>query len=388
MPLFSIITAVYNNKVYLKSCAESILSQGFHDMEYIIVDDGSTDGTSELVDKIAEADARVKVIHQKNQWIYASFNNGIRAACGDYIYIVNSDDRLRDGILQIMADRIRKYQEPDIIWTKILVHRYDKKKKIQECDVGNTDIRINKDHFFMDQKSVRLNWLYFCQSGLAQNQANLYKRELMLHHPFRNDVYGADTLFNISIASDIHSAVVLKDAAYDFIQYNDSDMNISIGKYYNYEHQMFNDIYIEYKHVFQSWGMYSERVRTYLCKRRLRNLTGEIRRLQCKNCILSTEEKIRKIFLEYVDNIIVECAIAIDALEELDSRVLSGVRELLIKEELSEQSDMYFVSELLDALLVYEKDIEDYKKIECAVYHPFNPMHVGKVFYEKLIRSF
>ena len=387
MPLFSIITAVYNNKKYIRKCIDSVLNQSFDDIEYIIVDDGSTDGTSELVDRISIVDKRIKVIHQKNQWIYNSFNNGICAASGEYIYIVNSDDRLRDGILQKMADVIMKYHKPDIIWTKVMTHKCDENQKIMEYDIGNTKDSIMKDHFFSNKKEVRRNWLYFCYSGLAQNQANLYKRELMVKHLFRNDVYGADTLFNISIASDVYSAVIIKEAAYDFFQYNNFEMNTSIGKYYDYEHQMFNEIYIEYKRLFQNWEIYNNRTRIYLCRRRLGNLTGEIRHLQSKNCTLTIENKLQKIFNEYIDDIVLECAIAIDAMEELESRVLSGVKELLLKEELAKQSDMYFVYELLDGLLVYEKNAEDYRKIEHAVYHPLNSRHIGKIFYEKLIKS-
>lgn len=75
MPLFSIIIAVYNNERYVKNAIKSILDQDFKDYEIIIVDDGSTDTTPLIVDQIAEKDSRISVIHQDNQWIYASFNN-------------------------------------------------------------------------------------------------------------------------------------------------------------------------------------------------------------------------------------------------------------------------------------------------------------------------
>lgn len=91
-PLISIITAVYNNERYIRNVAESVLNQDFKDIEYIIVDDGSTDKTPQIIDEIASKDARVKVIHQKNQWIFASYNNGVKAASGKYFYIINSDD--------------------------------------------------------------------------------------------------------------------------------------------------------------------------------------------------------------------------------------------------------------------------------------------------------
>ena len=95
--MFSIIMPVYNNEIYFPLAVASILQQDYTDFELIIVDDGSTDGTPELADAFAASDRRIRVIHQKNQWIYASFNNGIRQASGDYIYIVNSDDRLMPG---------------------------------------------------------------------------------------------------------------------------------------------------------------------------------------------------------------------------------------------------------------------------------------------------
>ena len=90
-PLISIITAVYNNEKYIRNAANSVLNQSFRDIEYIIVDDGSTDRTPDIVNEIASKDARVKVIHQKNQWIFASYNNGIRQASGKYFYIINSE---------------------------------------------------------------------------------------------------------------------------------------------------------------------------------------------------------------------------------------------------------------------------------------------------------
>ena len=114
MPLISIITPVYNNEKYVKNAVESVLRQGFDDYEYIIVDDGSTDNTPQIVDEIAGKDKRIRVIHQKNQWIYASFNNGIKEAAGKYVYILNSDDRMREGMLAKMVQIVKQYG-PDVV---------------------------------------------------------------------------------------------------------------------------------------------------------------------------------------------------------------------------------------------------------------------------------
>lgn len=384
--LFSIIMPVYNNEDYFPKAVQSILEQDYTEFELIIVDDGSTDRTPQIADEIAEQDDRVKVIHQKNQWIYASFNNGIQMASGDYIYIVNSDDKLRPGALGLMEKKIKKYA-PDVIWTKVLSHICDVEQNILVYDRGKAEEKVEEDAYYPDKETVRNSWIYFVKSGLSGNQANLYRREIALCHPFRNDVYAADVLFNISIANDICSAVVMKESLYDHYVYNRSDMNASMGKYYGYEHNMFNDIYIGYKKLFQEWKIPLCEYQTFLNKQRVSQMTTEINALSRKECTLSIEDKIKTIYQKYVDDIVYQCALELDELEELESRILSGTRALLTWGNLSEDSEMYFIYELLESLLCYEKDEDDYRRIKQAVCHPLNPFHIGEIFYKKLIKE-
>lgn len=388
MPLFSIITTVYNNERYIKSAVESVLQQSFKDIEYIIVDDGSTDRTPQIIDRIAEKDCRVRVIHQSNQWIFASLNNGIREAKGDYIFVINSDDRMRSEVLNIVADKIRIYDEPDIIWCKIQAHHCDSQQQIiSSCNYGHTEQFSEKDYYFSEKESVRDNWNIFLESGLAHNQINFYKRRIILKHLFRNDVYGADVLFNISIAPKIKTALIMKEIVYDFFIYGTEEMNTSVGKYYGYEHDMYNEFFEQYKKLYIEWGRYKGNIKSKLCERRLKYLTSEIRALNSKNCTLSFDEKIDCIFSAIQDEMIITCADEIGGWEELESRVLSGVRELLVNEVFPENSKMYFVYELLESLLRYEKNDEDYSKIEHAINHPLNPLHIGKSFYKRLLHN-
>ena len=148
MPLFSIITSVYNNEKYVKSAIDSVLTQSFEDFEYIIIDDGSTDSTGEIIDRIAERDCRVRVIHQSNQWIYQSLNNGIEIAKGEYIFVVNSDDRLRPEILRIASQKLRLYKQPDIIWAKVLLHKVDLMQNIIFYDCKNVEKKSEGDYYF------------------------------------------------------------------------------------------------------------------------------------------------------------------------------------------------------------------------------------------------
>ena len=96
----SVVIPVYNVKPYLERCVQSVLRQTYKELDSILVDDGSTDGSGELCDKIAERDLRVRVIHQENQGLSGARNTGIHQATGEYVIFMDSDDEwlLDDGL--------------------------------------------------------------------------------------------------------------------------------------------------------------------------------------------------------------------------------------------------------------------------------------------------
>ena len=92
--LVSIIVPVYNTGEYLAPCIESLTSQTYSNLEIILVDDGSTDGSGAVCDEFAHRDSRVKVIHQKNAGVSAARNAGLEIASGAYLTFVDADDGL------------------------------------------------------------------------------------------------------------------------------------------------------------------------------------------------------------------------------------------------------------------------------------------------------
>lgn len=115
--LFSIIVPVYNVEKYMEECLESILSQSFGDFEIIIVDDGSTDSSSQIADAIVRKDKRVKVIHRKNAGLSVARNTGLKNAKGDYALFVDSDDYIAENSLQALADTIFQSKTlPDVVF--------------------------------------------------------------------------------------------------------------------------------------------------------------------------------------------------------------------------------------------------------------------------------
>lgn len=99
-PLITIIIPVYNTKKYLHNCIESILSQTYHNLEIILIDDGSTDGSEKFVDDYAKSDKRIKVVHQKNMGLSGARNTGLKHATSKYITFVDSDDRIEPNMIE------------------------------------------------------------------------------------------------------------------------------------------------------------------------------------------------------------------------------------------------------------------------------------------------
>ena len=88
----SVIIPVYNVEKYLNRCVESILNQTYRNLEIILIDDGSTDKSSQLCDFFSTKDSRIKVIHKKNGGLSSARNVGLDNATGDYIIFIDSDD--------------------------------------------------------------------------------------------------------------------------------------------------------------------------------------------------------------------------------------------------------------------------------------------------------
>ncbi|MCF2652699.1 glycosyltransferase family 2 protein [Anaeromassilibacillus senegalensis] len=104
----SVIVPVYNVVHYLEQCVESILSQKCNDLEVILIDDGSTDGSGALCDELARKDARIHVIHQENAGAAAAKNAGLRVATGEYLAFVDSDDYLEPGAYPYLLKLIQE----------------------------------------------------------------------------------------------------------------------------------------------------------------------------------------------------------------------------------------------------------------------------------------
>ena len=102
--MYSVVIPVYNASSSLKRCVDSWLAQSRSDLELLLVDDGSTDGSAGLCDELADSDPRIRVIHQKNSGVSAARNTGIQEACGEYVLFTDSDDYVAVDYLEKMVN--------------------------------------------------------------------------------------------------------------------------------------------------------------------------------------------------------------------------------------------------------------------------------------------
>lgn len=107
--LISVIIPIYNVEKYLSECIESVIVQDYKNVEIILVDDGSPDNCPKICDEYEKKDDRIKVIHKKNGGLSDARNEGIKAATGNYICFVDSDDYIEKDYISYMYNNLKKY---------------------------------------------------------------------------------------------------------------------------------------------------------------------------------------------------------------------------------------------------------------------------------------
>lgn len=132
MKKITTIVAAYNVERYILRCIESVLGQTYKNLEIIIINDGSTDKTKEILENIKNLDSRIKIIHKKNGGISSVRNLGIDKSTGYYIHHLDGDDWLEPE----MYDKMIKFMEKNDLDMSICNFYFDydngKKKSIEE----------------------------------------------------------------------------------------------------------------------------------------------------------------------------------------------------------------------------------------------------------------
>ncbi len=139
MALLSILVPIYNVEKYLEQCLESLINQTYTDIEIICVDDGSTDHSSEILDRMAKKDTRLKVIHKSNSGYGISMNLALAEAKGEYIGIVESDDYISPDMYECLMSRMYLSEDIDVVKSAHYAVENEQPEKINLFEAKNCE---------------------------------------------------------------------------------------------------------------------------------------------------------------------------------------------------------------------------------------------------------
>lgn len=206
----SIIIAVYNIEKYIEKCLLSVLNQTFRDIEIIVVNDGSTDGSLDIIKKICVQDKRVKIINQNNKGLIEARKSGFREAEGEYILFIDGDDWLELNAIKILySEAIQK--KSDIVLFNAY-NSYD--------DGSRTDFKTVNSNYFNEILNNPLKHL-FLDNVLPVIWAKFIKKKFIIENniDFPNDIsYGEDLAFVSKLFMNKPIITLIDDKLYNYFQ--------------------------------------------------------------------------------------------------------------------------------------------------------------------------
>lgn len=224
-PKISILIPIYNVERYLKECLDSILNQSFHEFEAICINDGSTDGSRDIIQDYLDKDCRFKVIDKENSGYGSSMNRGLNTATGDYIAILESDDFYEPEALQklysaaVAANADVAKADFNLYWSEP-EKKYERFNWVREGEAGVTT-PLNAVQVFYRKPSI---W------------SAIYKKVFLeKNHIAFLETPGAsyqDAGFNFKVWASAGTIVLLDDVVLCYRQDNESSSVNSPGKLY------------------------------------------------------------------------------------------------------------------------------------------------------------
>ena len=214
--MISIIVPVYNVESYLEECLESIKNQTYADIEVILVNDGSTDGSREICEQYCEKDIRFRLINQENQGQSVARNRGVKESVGQFIMFVDSDDVINTNVLEVLLP----YMKTDV---DIVECRMTRKK--EEFFLNKTSTIV----FEGNSKEAILNCIAFKEVKYCAFK-KLYRREIVEKIPFLEGYIYEDVFTGINYLKHIRKIVVIDYIGYYYRVHANSTMTKSFNE--------------------------------------------------------------------------------------------------------------------------------------------------------------
>lgn len=216
MAKISLIIPIYNAEKYLAECLASVKAQSFGDFECLCVNDGSTDASAQIIEKLAQKDPRFCLINQKNCGCSMARNKGIEVAQGEYLAFLDQDDLLHPQALETLFYLIEKYKSDVAAFEYQNVAENFKLERVEPVDLNALQERVIEnlwDDFFDKRKGASIViW------------TKLYKKEAVKDLWFPQNVQPAeDTIYTLQV---IHKAKKMVKTDKPLLFYRDSATSV------------------------------------------------------------------------------------------------------------------------------------------------------------------
>ena len=288
-PKVSVIIPAYNVDRFIGRAIESIQNQTLRDFELLVVDDGSTDRTGQVADRMAERDIRIDVIHTPNQGAPAARNTALDRARGEYVHFVDGDDWVEPTML---ADLVAMADEGslDLVIAGFYIETYfgDDGQHTSELKNQPTQRFATRDEFRASA------WRLFDQNLLYTPWNKLIRRSYIEERNIRfKPTFWDDFPFVLDVIRDIERVAVTERAYYHFIRFRaeseTSRWRPNMYEKREEEHGWMLDLY-------EHWGLAGDPVSVEMIQRRyIERLVGCIENLCEPSCTLPESEKLREV---------------------------------------------------------------------------------------------
>lgn len=209
-PLVSILSPCYNVEKYLPKCLDTIIGQTYSNLQIVLIDDGSKDGTWEIMQEYATKDSRIEVYHQDNKGVATTRNNLLDKVKGDFVLFVDSDDWVELTMVESLLG-IQKQSDADIVVCDMVKNDYTSDLSDKSYISYNNNQIVKA---FLEHK-----WL----NGSLWNK--LVKTSLLHNERFHCGIsYGEDALFCWHLLQHVMSVVVCKQQLYHY-RMNDASLS-------------------------------------------------------------------------------------------------------------------------------------------------------------------
>lgn len=236
MPLVSIIIPIYNTEKYLPKCLDSVLSQTLKDIEVLLINDGSTDGSQKICEEYACKDKRIQVLHTTNQGVSHARNLGLEMAKGEYISFIDSDDWIDTDMIATLYQLITT-QHTDLSSCGYII----------ESESGNVIYKINEKSTYVLDKWEAITSLFHDSHYRYKGNIwdKLFKKEIIDRNMLRFNesiYYNEDRLFIFQYLHLCQSTTYTCSSYYHYITRKSSAMS-SYQKTYNEKMCTFMDAF-------------------------------------------------------------------------------------------------------------------------------------------------